>query len=66
MCLSSKPAILHSKNFRDEHYVQTVLPILFIPAMLIGTIDFYNFRSLSVTLTSLGGHKISTKEKLLS
>ena len=35
-------------------YAQTFQPNLSIPAMLVGAIDFYNFISLSVTLTFLG------------
>ena len=34
--------------------------------LVIGTIDFYHFIPLSVTLTLLGGHKVSAKENLLA
>ena len=37
---------------------------LFIPAMLIDTIDFYHFILLPLTLTLAGGHKISAKQNL--
>ena len=34
----------------------------FIPAMLIGTIDFHHFIPLLLTLTALAGHKVSAKQ----
>ena len=37
---------------------------IFIFVMLIGTIDFYHFMPLSVTLT--GGHKVSAKQNILA
>ena len=57
--------VLRGTTFNVRHYTQTVHPIVFIPAMLIGTIDFYHFRSLSLTLTLSGGHKVSTMQNLL-
>ena len=39
---------------------------LFIPTMLIGTIDLYHFIPLLVTFTLTGGHKVSTKQNLLA
>ena len=36
------------------HYTQTVKPFFFIPAMLIGTIDFHYFLTLSLTLALPG------------
>ena len=39
------------KNFDIGFYLQTFQPIFFIPTMLIGTIDFYHFMPLSLTLT---------------
>ena len=41
-------------------------PKVFIPAMLIGTTDFYNFIPLLFTLTLPGGHKVSTTQNLLT
>ena len=41
-------------------------PGLFIPAMLIGTINFYHFIPLSLTLPFAGDHKVSTKQNLLA
>ena len=38
----------------------------FIPAMLIGTIDFYHFMLLSLTLTLPGGHMICAQQDLLA
>ena len=35
-----------------------------MPAMLIGTIDFYHFIPLLLTLTLPGGNKVSTKQNL--
>ena len=63
-------AILCGKNFDVVHYGQTFLPIFFffffcLPAVLIGTINFYHFIPLSVTLTLAGGHKVSNKQNLL-
>ena len=54
-------AVLCGKNLSVEHYIQTFQPNVFLPAMLIGTIDFYHFIPHSVTLTLTGGHKVSTK-----
>ena len=45
-------AIFHTKNI--GHYMQTVQPIFFIPAMLFGTIDFYQYIPLSPRLTFPG------------
>ena len=39
--------------------------IFFRPAMLTGTIDFYHFISLSLTLTLPGGYTVSVKQNLL-
>ena len=52
------------QNFNIGHYMQTVQPNLFIPAMLIGTIDFYNVMLLSLTLTVPGSHNVSAKYNL--
>ena len=38
----------------------------FIPAMLTGTINFYHFIPLSLTLTLPEGHKVSAKQNLLA
>ena len=46
--------------------MQTVQPNFVIPAMLTGTIDFYHFILLSLTLTLPGGHKVSAKRNLLA
>ena len=39
---------------------------LCIPFMLIGTIDFYHFMILTVTLTLAGDHKVNAKQNLLA
>ena len=49
------------------HHVQTFYPDFFvIPVMLIGTIDFYHFIPLSVTLTMAGGHTVCAKQNMLA
>ena len=45
---------MRGKNFNVGHYMQTFQPIFLIPAMLIGTIDFYHFIPISLTLTLAG------------
>ena len=72
--LAGQPSILYGKNFNVVHYMQTVRPNVFIPAVCIGTIDFNRFIPLSLTLTSPGGgvggggggHKISVKQDLFA
>ena len=54
------------KHLNIGHYLQTVLPNVFMPAMLRGTIDFYDFVPLSMTWVLPGGHMISAKETLLA
>ena len=46
--------------------MQTVRSNVFILLTLIGTIDFYHFVMLSLTLTLSGDHKVSTKQHLLA
>ena len=48
-CLAGELAILRGKNFNIGHDMQTVPPHYLIPAMHIGTIDFYHFIPLSQT-----------------
>ena len=57
-----QPANLHGKNFNVGHCMQAFQPHIFIPAMLIGTMNFYSFTPHSVTLTLPGGHKVSAKK----
>ena len=64
--LSSWLAVFYGKNFNTGRYMQTVQPNFLIPAMLVGSVDFYHFIPLSVTMTSAGGHKVSTKQDLLA
>ena len=65
--LSSWLGVLRGKNFNFVHYMQTVKPIFFISAVLIGTIDFfYHLIPRSLTLTLPGGHKVSAKQNLLA
>ena len=56
------PAILLGKNFIVVHYMQTVQPNFFIPAILIGTIDFYHFIPISLTMTLPRGYKVSANK----
>ena len=46
--------------------MQTFQQVFFIPAMLIGTINFYHFIPLSAILTLAWGHKVSTRQSLLA
>ena len=62
ICLDSQSAVLYGKNFNVGHYTQTFYPQFFIPAILIGTIDFDHFILLSLTL----GYKVSMKQNLLA
>ena len=50
LCLSGR-APWRGKHFNVRHYTVPFQPVCFIPAMLIGTIDFYHFISLSLVLT---------------
>ena len=52
--LSGKLAVLHGRNFNMGCYAQSFQPKFFIPAKLLGTICFYHFVLLSVTLTLAG------------
>ena len=60
-CLSIR-LVLCCKKCSVWHYMQTVRPIFFTPAMLIGITDIYHFILFSLTLTLLGCHKISVKQ----
>ena len=51
---AGQSAILHGKNFTVGHSMQTMQPNLLVPAMLIGTIDFYRSVPLLLTLALLG------------
>ena len=61
-CSAGWLAVLHGKNFNVGHYTQTIQPNVFIPAIPIGTVDFYQFIPLSLILTLNGGHKDQRKE----
>ena len=68
--LASHPAgrlnVLHGKNFNVGHYMQTFQPDVCTPAMLIGTVDYYYFIPLSLTLSLLGGHKVNAMRNILA
>ena len=61
-CLASQPAILRGKNFNAGHYNASRSTQFFIASMFIGTIDFYHFMQISLTLTLPGVTK-STRSK---
>ena len=67
-CSASWPAILHCKNLLLDITCKLfcVLPNLFIPAMLMGTIEFYQFIPFLVVSTLPGGYKVTTKQNLLT
>ena len=54
------------KNLSIGHCLQTEQPNFFIPAVLIDTINLYDFIPLSLTLTLPGDHKVRTKQNLLT
>ena len=64
--LPGRSVAFHGKNSNIEHYTQTVKPNVFVPTMLLGTVDFYHFILFSLTLTLPGGHKVSAKRNLLA
>ena len=66
LCDGTYPAVLCDKNFNAGHYSKTFKPNFFVPAMLIGTIDFCHFMPLSLTLNLLESHKDSTKQNFLA
>ena len=47
-------AVLLGRNFNIGHYMQSFQPNFVMPAMPIGTIDFYHFTPLSLVLGSQG------------
>ena len=55
LCLS----VLHGTHINARKYI-------FIPAMLAGTIDFYHFIPLSLTLALPKDHKLSVKKNLMA
>ena len=62
--LAGQSSNLHDRKLNIGHYMQTCEPNLFIPAMLIGTIDFCHFIPFSLNLTLPGGHKVKAKQNL--
>ena len=48
------------------HHTQTFQPNFFIPAQLLGTIDFYHVILLSLTMIVPGGHKVSVNQNVLA
>ena len=70
LCLSSWLArglsILHGKKFNVGRLFANFQPNMFTSARIIGTIDFYHFITLSMTLTLARGHKVRTNQNLLA
>ena len=63
LCLSRHSAILRGKK---QWTLRANLFYLFIPARLIGIIDFCHLMLLSVTLSLPAGHNDSTMQNLLA
>ena len=63
-CLSVLPAVFHDKNFNIGCFAQNVHQFLLFLPNFKGSIDFCHFVPLSLTLTFLWGHKVSTKQNL--
>ena len=59
-------SVLCGKNVNVGHCTQTSGPDLVIPAVFIGTIGFFHFMPLLLTLTLSGGHKVRAKANLLA
>ena len=52
VCPASCQSVLHGKNGKVAHYMQSFHPFcVCVPAIFTGTIDFYHVIPLSVTLT---------------
>ena len=64
VCLAGRSAVLCDKNIK--HFMQSFLKDLFKPAMLLGTIDLFHGKPLSVNLILGGGHKVSAEQNLLA
>ena len=60
-----RPSILRGQTFNVGRYAQLFQPNPCIQAMRVGTITFYNFVPLSMTLTLAEGHKLSAKQNVL-
>ena len=65
-CPSIYLSVLHNTSCNFGCYVQTFLPVSFIPATLTDSIDLCPSLSFSVTLTLARGLKMSTKQTLLT
>ena len=62
---SGRSYVLRGNHFKVGHCAHTYQPTVFIPALLMGTIDIYHFILLSVTLPLARGHMFSVKQNLL-
>ena len=60
-------AVLHAQNFNTGHYAQTFLPdVSHLACLCIGTINFYHFIPLLVTLNLARGHELNVRQNLLA
>ena len=64
---AGQSAVLSCRNLSIGHYMQTVQPIVFIPAMLTGTIDVYHitFTDLDLAMESQVQHKANPAASFL-
>ena len=62
---SGHASVLRGKTLKRWIYAHTLQPSFFIPAILIGAIDFQSRISLSVTLTLAESRQVSSKQNLL-
>ena len=58
-------AVLLGQNFNVGQYTQAFQHFFFVPAMLIGTSEFYRFIPLPLTMTLSGGRKVNAMQNLL-
>ena len=66
LCLTCLLVVLHGKNVNDGHYYANCSTRFFLPAMLVGTIDFYHFIPLPLALPLPSSHKVNAKQNLLA
>ena len=66
-CLAGQLAILHGENFYVGFHASFSTQFIHKwPVMFVGTIDFYHFIPLSMTLILTGGRKVGSKQNLLA
>ena len=60
--LPGRPAVVHGKTVEVGYYTQNVQPSYFLPAMLIGTIEFCHVVPQSLTLILAGGTRSAQRK----